>query len=208
MENLDLANEIKKNRLSKSWSQAQLAEIAGLSLRTIQRAENSGKCSQESLLAIASAFDVDVELFTKFQKSPAKSISFDLFKDVSLKTISIVGLILVFPAFYFALTNILKYNLNIDFLPMPWEGLQSNPKLFFLFNNLSPVIFLGGLAAALLINLFSILRIEFSKNPDHFIGKLILIPKTANLAVVCASAFIIVLMLGYAFVENFGFIFH
>ncbi|PNH84828.1 hypothetical protein C1M56_19585 [Vibrio diazotrophicus] len=51
---------IKKLRSGKFWSQEQLAFIAGISLRTIQRIESEGKCSLESKKAIAAAFEVDV----------------------------------------------------------------------------------------------------------------------------------------------------
>ncbi len=50
-------------RSSKAWSQQQVADICGLSLRTIQRAENSGRASQDTCLALASAFDVEVSKF-------------------------------------------------------------------------------------------------------------------------------------------------
>jgi len=49
---------IAKERKSRAWSQQQLADIANLSLRTIQRIENSGNSSPESTKAIASAFDL------------------------------------------------------------------------------------------------------------------------------------------------------
>lgn len=45
-------------RSQRAWSQQQLADIAGVSLRTVQRAEKSGRTSAESLKAIASAFDM------------------------------------------------------------------------------------------------------------------------------------------------------
>ncbi len=50
---------IKKLRSKKSWSQEQLSLVAGLSLRTVQRIENEGKCSFESKKAIAAAFDLN-----------------------------------------------------------------------------------------------------------------------------------------------------
>jgi transcriptional regulator with XRE-family HTH domain len=49
---------IVENRKSKAWSQQQLADISGLSLRTIQRIENTGRGSFDSIKAIASAFDL------------------------------------------------------------------------------------------------------------------------------------------------------
>lgn len=52
------ANKLKQYRTENGWSQEQLAELSGISLRTIQRAEKEGRCSHESAMAIASAFNV------------------------------------------------------------------------------------------------------------------------------------------------------
>ena len=49
---------LKKLRHEKAWSQDQLADISGLSLRTIQRIEKNGNASLESKKAIASAFEI------------------------------------------------------------------------------------------------------------------------------------------------------
>jgi len=49
---------LKKLRKEKAWPQDQLAEISGLSLRTIQRIEKTGNASLESKKAIASAFGI------------------------------------------------------------------------------------------------------------------------------------------------------
>ena len=51
---------IRKMRIDRGWSQETLAEISGLSVRTIQRIERGGNASLESLGALASAFNVDV----------------------------------------------------------------------------------------------------------------------------------------------------
>ncbi|WPC72464.1 DUF4019 domain-containing protein [Vibrio porteresiae] len=53
-------DRIKKLRAGKFWSQEHLALIAGISLRTVQRAENEGKCSLESQKALAAAFEINV----------------------------------------------------------------------------------------------------------------------------------------------------
>ena len=50
--------KLKKLRQHNGWSQERLAEISGLSLRTIQRIENNGNASLESKLAIATALNV------------------------------------------------------------------------------------------------------------------------------------------------------
>jgi transcriptional regulator with XRE-family HTH domain len=50
---------IQKLRLQRGWSQEQLAELSGLSVRTIQRLERGQTASVESLKSIASVFEVD-----------------------------------------------------------------------------------------------------------------------------------------------------
>jgi len=49
---------VKKLRNDRTWSQEQLSSISGLSLRTIQRIENEGRCSKESKKALAVAFEI------------------------------------------------------------------------------------------------------------------------------------------------------
>jgi len=46
-------------RKQRSWSQDELANAAGLNLRTVQRIERSGSASLQSRRALAAAFDVD-----------------------------------------------------------------------------------------------------------------------------------------------------
>jgi len=50
---------IQKLRLQRGWSQEQLAELSGLSPRTIQRLEKGQTASIESLKALAAVFEVD-----------------------------------------------------------------------------------------------------------------------------------------------------
>jgi len=52
-------NNLKRLRLEYKWSQTQLAELSGLSLRTIQRIENGEKSSMESIKALSSLFEID-----------------------------------------------------------------------------------------------------------------------------------------------------
>ena len=50
---------IKALRQERSWSQEQLADLSGLSLRTVQRIEASNKAGYGSLRALALALDID-----------------------------------------------------------------------------------------------------------------------------------------------------
>lgn len=52
---------VKQERNARLWSQEQLAEISGLSPRTVQRIESSGNASSESVKSLASAFNCDSE---------------------------------------------------------------------------------------------------------------------------------------------------
>ena len=52
--------DIKKMRLERHWSQDQLAEMSGLSIRTIQRIENGENAGLESLKSLASVFEINI----------------------------------------------------------------------------------------------------------------------------------------------------
>lgn len=54
-------NLICKERERRAWSQEQLANVAGLGLRTIQRIESSGSASLESVAALASVLEVPID---------------------------------------------------------------------------------------------------------------------------------------------------
>lgn len=51
---------VRQLRLARGWSQAQLAERSGLSVRTIQRVENGANPGLESLRSLAAALEVDL----------------------------------------------------------------------------------------------------------------------------------------------------
>ena len=53
--------DIKKMRLERHWSQEQLAEMSGLSVRTIQRIENGENAGLESLKSLAAVFETKIE---------------------------------------------------------------------------------------------------------------------------------------------------
>ncbi|HEY8074720.1 MAG TPA: VOC family protein [Labilithrix sp.] len=63
MPQLDIGKKIRALREKKAWTQDHLAQAAGISLRTVQRAEE-GAMSAETLSALAAAFDLMVEELT------------------------------------------------------------------------------------------------------------------------------------------------
>ena len=55
---------IKKLRKQHHYSQEQLAILAGVSLRTIQRIESGHSASLETLKSLAAVFEIEIELLT------------------------------------------------------------------------------------------------------------------------------------------------
>ena len=56
---------VRKLRLQRSWSQEQLSQFSGLSVRTIQRIERGQKASLESLKSLAAVFEIQVNELQK-----------------------------------------------------------------------------------------------------------------------------------------------
>ena len=54
------ANKLKQLRESRCWSQQQLAEMSGLSLRTVQRIEAKSVASKESIKCLGAVFDIGI----------------------------------------------------------------------------------------------------------------------------------------------------
>jgi transcriptional regulator with XRE-family HTH domain len=52
--------DIKEMRLERHWSQDQLAEMSGLSIRTVQRIENGENAGLESLKSLAAVFETNI----------------------------------------------------------------------------------------------------------------------------------------------------
>lgn len=51
-------NGLRRLREQRGWSQQQLAEVAGVSVRTVQRLETGGSATGETRMAVAAALDV------------------------------------------------------------------------------------------------------------------------------------------------------
>jgi len=71
---------LKEIRNQKNWSQDELAQLSGLSLRTIQRIEQSHTAGLDSLKSLAAALDVDVADLQKELSKPKGNTDTDLEK--------------------------------------------------------------------------------------------------------------------------------
>jgi transcriptional regulator with XRE-family HTH domain len=75
MKNNVLASRIKNLRIRKGFSQEQLAEISGLSLRTIQRIENGETEPRgDSLIRLAAAFEVSPDEILDWEVNEDKGL--------------------------------------------------------------------------------------------------------------------------------------
>ncbi|QDD89308.1 helix-turn-helix domain-containing protein [Pseudomonas oryzihabitans] len=57
---MQMPNKIKELRVARAWSQEHLAELAGISARTVQRIENGEQASLETLGALAAVLEVRI----------------------------------------------------------------------------------------------------------------------------------------------------
>lgn len=55
---------VRKLRLQRGWSQEQLAQMSGLSVRTIQRIERGQKAGLESKKSLAAVFEIELSQLT------------------------------------------------------------------------------------------------------------------------------------------------
>ena len=65
------AEQVRDQRIKRGWTQQHMAEVADLSLRTVQRIENQGVASNESVSALSAVLDVPREqLLQRQERSP------------------------------------------------------------------------------------------------------------------------------------------
>ena len=78
---------IRKLRIRRGWTQEQLAEIAGVSTRSIQRAERGSAASLETLRALAGAFEIEIaELLAAEANGAASAQTFMTIPPISAPT--------------------------------------------------------------------------------------------------------------------------
>ncbi|TXT39331.1 MAG: hypothetical protein FD135_2295 [Comamonadaceae bacterium] len=66
---------VQKLRLKRGWSQQQLAELSGLSARTVQRIESGQSASTDTLKSLASVFEIDFSGLTNESSMSEKTSS-------------------------------------------------------------------------------------------------------------------------------------
>ena len=152
-----LGDKLKELREAKCWSQAHLADAAGLNVRTVQRIEAGEPCSYETMLSLAAALSVDVSTFEPDPRASRLQTAF-VSKRLGLAALSLL------PAALFILLNLLRSPGGIT---GPYDALAvigSKIMSFQTFNLVSPVVFVGGAAIAILVCVPVFLRIRSRKD--------------------------------------------
>lgn len=123
---------------------------------------------------------------------------------VNERKLAAVGSVLLLAPSYFVVASALKYGLGVGLLFDPLEPLFSDPWRMGVFNAVSPVVFLGGLVAALALNAYPLLRLDVGREDGAMVGTVRLEAKPFNVSVVVVSLLLLATLVGYAFLENFA----
>lgn len=201
-------NNLRELRKLKSWSQRHLAQAAGVSVRTIQRMERGGNCSDESMLNIAAALDVDVAALRRAgPESAERRLARPVFGwTLEPKRAARIGAALTAPSFLFATANLLKFELGV---PQPYDVLASLGSYLPILASLaaSPAILVGGPAAALAASIAGLIRVwgdsDNRSKSVSILGLEMRFEPTAVLVALIALGTLAILT-GYVAIENLG----
>ena len=116
-----------------------------------------------------------------------------------------VGIAFLLAPLLFVAASLLKYGFGVGFLFDPLDrAVMSDPENLRVFNMVSPVVFLGGLGLALVLNTYAVLRVNLSREDGTIVSTVRVEMKLANIAVVVVSSLLLGTLVGYLFLENFA----
>jgi hypothetical protein len=119
------------------------------------------------------------------------------------RRLAVVGSLLLLAPLYFVSASLLKYGLGIGFLFDPLEAFLSVAGRRAVFNVVSPFVFLGGLSLALALNIYAVTRLNVSREDGTIVSTVRIKLGLWNIAVAAGSVLLLLMLVGYAFLENF-----
>jgi hypothetical protein len=114
-----------------------------------------------------------------------------------------IGFILLLAPFYFVSASLLN-QWGITWFFAPIEHWLSRPEQAAAFNIVAPVVLLGTLLSSVLLNLATLVSVGWEDEAGGTVRVVKLKIRSWNLAAIGLSLLLTGLLLGYAFVENFG----
>jgi transcriptional regulator with XRE-family HTH domain len=195
-----IGDRIRRLREERAWTQAHLADAAGVSLRTIQRLETLHSCSHETLLALAAALGVDVRELTG---GPADHGESALWSWPTPRKAAWIGSALLLPAALFVTVNLLKFGIGVGAPYDLFAGIGGRLGAVGAFDALSPILFIGGPLLAVLLSLMAQVRprVRFDGGAIAITGLSVTVHRF-NLAVLLLAAAVLVALAIYLVGEN------
>jgi hypothetical protein len=114
-----------------------------------------------------------------------------------------IGFILLLVPFYFVCASLLN-QWGITWFFTPIEHRLSRPAQAAAFNIISPIVLLGTLVSSVLLNLATLVSVGQEEEGGGTVKVVKMRVRSWNLAAIGLSLLLTVLLLGHAFVENFG----
>jgi hypothetical protein len=118
-------------------------------------------------------------------------------------TAAVIGFILLLAPFYFVSASLLN-QWGITWFFAPIEHWLSRPGWAAAFNIISPVVLLGTLLCSVLLNLATLVTVGREEEAGGTVRVVKLRVRSWNLAAIGLGLLLTGVLLGYAFVENFG----
>ena len=118
-------------------------------------------------------------------------------------TAAAIGFVLLLAPFYFVSASLLN-QWGITWFFAPIEHWLSRPGQAAAFNAISPVVLLGTLLCSVLLNLATLVSVGREEEAGGTVRVVKLRVRSWNLAAIGLGLLLTGLLLGYAFVENFG----
>jgi transcriptional regulator with XRE-family HTH domain len=188
-----LGDEIRRLRRLKGWPQEHLAAVAGLNIRTVQRIENGRAAAFESLMALATALEVDIASLPRAEAEQASRRAVITLPRSRLALAALACL----PAVWFVTTNLAVY---VAGLPLKYLLFDAWPGRALL---QAPPLLLGGAFIAAILVIPELMSIRLRRTSlGVAVEGLVLHFRPASLIVLGASTLSILVILGYAAAEN------
>jgi transcriptional regulator with XRE-family HTH domain len=140
----ELAEIVRQARTARAWPQEQLAEAAGVSLRTVQRVERGQPCAKETLQALAAALGLETAALVAAAPVEREARVLGL----GAKAAFWVGLALCVPTIQFLVTNIGFYAFDLAWMEPARPELMYGPWIDNIIVMLSLPLIAFGLNAA------------------------------------------------------------